>query len=303
MTGQQGDVTDGAELERLEQVMSAINADERWPWSITGQPNGGEQGGAWYVEAPWGRTGVLKTSGPSWATQMLHAEPAIATVRRAGYPTPAWIKSGRTADGTGYQLQERLPGAPLSSVDTGSAKAMIATISLQSGLDPAPERNWNDFVVAQLTRNMDSLCSSAATAGPSGVHLVDVCRWLSGDLDARDCPRSDMVHGDFRPGNVLLVNGDVTAVVDVEAIGSGTRAFDFATLLSYGPIDVDAVELLVTAGISAGGRHALRACAAMVFLDLVRFVAGRHDATSEHTASEAALLVERAVTIDALTSR
>ncbi|OII05414.1 phosphotransferase family protein [Curtobacterium sp. MCBA15_008] len=302
MIGQQGDVTNGSEQERLEQVLKTINADERWPWFITGHPKGGEQGGAWYVEASRGRTAVLKISGPSWATQMLHAGPAVALVRRAGYPTPAWIKSGRTADGTGYLLQERVPGAALASVDVGSAKALVATLAMQEGLDPGPERNWNDFVVGQLTRNMDSLCSAASTAGPSGKHLVDVCWRLAGDLDARDWPRSDMVHGDFRPANVLLVNAAVTGVVDVEAIGSGTRAFDFATLLSYGPIDVGAVELLVTAGISAGGRQALRACAALVFLDLIRFVVGRHGATSEHTAAETAQLLERAAMIDTLTS-
>jgi aminoglycoside phosphotransferase (APT) family kinase protein len=126
-------------------------------------------------------------------------------------------------------------------------------------------QDWNDFVVDQLTRNMDSLCSAASTAGPNGLDLVDVCRRLAGDLDARHSPHSDMVHGDIRLGNVLLVNRAVTGVVDVEAITSGTRAFDFATLLSYGPIDVGAVELLVTAGNPAATDRARSASTSPFF--------------------------------------
>ena len=296
-------MTGDVERDRVERILDMITAHEGTAWTIAGRPDGGEQGGAWYVEGAQGQSAVLKTSGPSWARQMLDAESAVAKIRRAGYPTPAWITCGRATDGTGWQLQERVPGTRLASVDAGSARAFVAVVDLQAGLDPAPGRNWNDFVVDQLTRNLDDLCSAAATAGPSGVALVDVCRRLAEDLDARDWPRSDMVHGDFRPGNVLLVDGQVTGVVDIEAIGSGTRAFDLATLLSHGPMDADAVELIVTAGLHAGGRRALRACVALVFLDLVRFVAARPDASPEHTASEAARLVERAAVIEALTSR
>ncbi|WP_248704801.1 phosphotransferase family protein [Curtobacterium sp. MWU13-2055] len=303
MTGQRCGVLGGVERERAERVLDTINADERWLWVIAGRPDGGEQGGAWYVEGVDGRTAVLKISDPSWAEQMLLAEEAVGMVRRAGYPTPAWIRCGRTADGIGYQLQERVPGARLTSVDVGGARALISTIDLQAGLNPAPGRNWNDFVVDQLTRDMGNLCSASATAGASGMALVEMCRRLADDVDARDWPCSDMVHGDFRPANVLLMNGEVTGVVDVEAIGSGTRAFDFATLLSYGPIDGDAVELIVNAGSLAGGEQALRACVALVFLDLVRFAAARPDATPETTAFEGARLVERAAMVEALTNR
>lgn len=184
------------------------------------------------------------------------------------------------------------------AVDTRTATALIATITLQDGLDPVPKRNWNDFVVDQLTRNMEMLGSAAASAGSAGIQLVELCRRLADDVDDRCWPRSDMVHGDFRPGNVLMMDGKVTGVVDVEA-----RAFDFATLLSFEQIDADAVELLVAAGAAAGGRQALRACTAMVFLDLVRFVAGRPGASSDQTARESGRLAGRAATIHALTSR
>ena len=39
-----------------------------------------------------------------------------------------------------------------------------------------------------------------------------------------------MVHADLNPGNVLVRDGAVVAVVDIENAGSGTRATDLTTL-------------------------------------------------------------------------
>ena len=40
-----------------------------------------------------------------------------------------------------------------------------------------------------------------------------------------------MVHADLNPSNVLVRDGAVVAVVDIENAGSGTRATDLTTLL------------------------------------------------------------------------
>ena len=42
-----------------------------------------------------------------------------------------------------------------------------------------------------------------------------------------------MVHADLNPGNVLVRDGAVVAVVDIGNAGSGTRATDLTTLVWY----------------------------------------------------------------------
>jgi hypothetical protein len=60
----------------------------------------------------------------------------------------------------------------------------------------------------------------------------------------------------------------VTGVIDIEALGSGTRAFDYATLLDYDLADATAVELLVAAGTEVAGPAVLAHCFVHVVLDL-----------------------------------
>ena len=43
-------------------------------------------------------------------------------------------------------------------------------------------------------------------------------------------PSNDLVHGDLSPANVLIRDGEVAAVIDVEALGAGSRLHDLATL-------------------------------------------------------------------------
>jgi aminoglycoside phosphotransferase (APT) family kinase protein len=43
----------------------------------------------------------------------------------------------------------------------------------------------------------------------------------------------DMVHADLNPGNVLVRDEAVVAVVDIGNAGSGTRATDLTTLVWY----------------------------------------------------------------------
>lgn len=87
-----------------------------------------------------------------------------------------------------------------------------------------------------------------------------------------------MVHGDFRHSNVLFDRGTVSGVIDIEAIGSGPRVNDYATLLDHTDIEPDALELLVDAAVEAAGPDALRACFALVTMDLARFSYNRSPA-------------------------
>jgi aminoglycoside phosphotransferase (APT) family kinase protein len=87
------------------------------------------------------------------------------------------------------------------------------------------------------------------------------------------------VHGDLRLGNVLFHLERVSAVIDIEAVGSGTRAFDYATLLDHEPADEHVVQLLVDAASQVAGPSVLAYSFGHVVLDLAQFVHSRQFAS------------------------
>jgi aminoglycoside phosphotransferase (APT) family kinase protein len=109
-----------------------------------------------------------------------------------------------------------------------------------------------------------------------------------------------MVHGDFRPANVLFDAGRISGVIDIEALGSGTRAFDYATLLDHSDMRPDALELLIRAGSDVAGPAVLRACLAHVVLDLVRFMRDAFASKAQLT-ERTRTLTTRVETVDRLT--
>lgn len=278
-------------------VIREVNEQSGTVWVLTGRLPGGSQSGAWGVVTADGVAGVLKiATTPEWARQVVRAERAIATVRQAGYPTPAWLAVGTTTAGFGFQIQEKVTGAPIEVVSLHQAEAFVAVLERQNGVDPDPERCWNDFLADQLTSGWRRMRATVSATGPLGHELVDRCDLLLHDVESFTAPRTDMVHGDFRPANILFDHdqGRVSGVVDIEAIGSGTRAFDYATLLSHSEIEPDAVDLLAHAGAEAAGRGILHACFAQVALDLVRFIDQRTSLTGEERLGNLRALIDRA---------
>ncbi len=304
----------GDEYGRLTAIAVEATADleERTgrPWRLGGQVTGGRQGGVWELtpgsqeSAVPAAPVVLKVaSDPAWSSQVVRAAAAVRTVLRAGYPTPSWVHVGSTSAGLGYQVQERVDGRPVSDVTASEATELIRVIESQRGLDPDPDRCWSDFVVDQLTDRAGDLTAAAEWIGPAGNDLVRRCRLLAAECETVPWPRDDMVHGDFRPANVLFRDGGVQAVVDIEAIGSGTRAVDYATLLSHESVAPDAVTMLVGAGVRAAGSAVFGACVAFAFLDLVRFSVGRAPDRRDDVDRTVALLSDRAAVVMATIAR
>lgn len=87
-------------------------------------------------------------------------------------------------------------------------------------------------------------------------------------------PGGDLVHGDFNTCNVLLDQGRVSAVIDVEELGSGTRVIDYACLLREAYVERydDEVRLVLRrAGEAIAGPGALAVCAAATAFHIVKF--------------------------------
>ena len=90
-----------------------------------------------------------------------------------------------------------------------------------------------------------------------------------------------MVHADLNPGNVLVRDGAVVAVVDIGNAGSGTRATDLTTLQWYtfqGPLDGARRQMWMRILALVGWEGAAVLAATRILLELefpIRH--GRHD--------------------------
>lgn len=240
----------------------------------------------------------------NWTSQVLRAQRAVSRVRAAGYPTPAWTSVGVTSTGVGYQVQEFVDGGELDLIGTGEARELIRVLELQRDLDPDPDRCWNDFLAEEVTSGLSALQTGVAAAGEAGRELAAACDRLLGEVEGGQIrwPRADMVHGDFRMANILFQHGTVVGVIDIEAIGSGTRVFDYATLLDHPRIEPAALRLLVEAAVCIAGPDVLRTCFAWVALDLTRFmVAAALPAAEEELAHRVRGLARRVGDVDRLT--
>jgi Ser/Thr protein kinase RdoA (MazF antagonist) len=133
-------------------------------------------------------------------------------------------------------------------------------IELHAGLDPLPERDWSAYVLTELDARKEQLRRSAPGTGG----LVDHYEQLLAQVTPVELPGGDLVHGDFNSCNVLVHQGQVSGAIDIEALGSGTRAIDYAWLLreayAEGAHD-DVIRLIRRAGEAVAGPRALAFCA------------------------------------------
>ncbi|MFJ1927843.1 MULTISPECIES: phosphotransferase [unclassified Streptomyces] len=156
-----------------------------------------------------------------------------------------------------------------------SALSLVGVLEIYAGLDPSPERRWSQFVTDPMTGHRDE--NSQRPAGrprpADGRKPAQACERLPAAHGPVTFPSGDLVHGDFRPGNILCHAERISGVIDIEALGSGTRVLDYATLLSAHGITPEAMDILGTAGERVAGALAHRF--AHLVLGLTAFVRQR----------------------------
>jgi hypothetical protein len=267
---------------RTFEVLSYVNAVHALSYRFVRRLAGGVQSGASEVCDPDGRRAVLKWSTDrSWAEQVVRAGPAVERARAAGWPTPRWLAVGVTPDGHPYQIQEFVDGRPIGRLDAAGVRQLLDLVDGHAGLDPDPGRNWSEWVTDVVFRGRDGARDAARRVDASAAGLVDRFDGLCAEYRGYRLPAADLVHGDLNPGNVLVAGGRIVGVIDVEAIGSGTRAVDLVGLLrtAYAQeADPATLATLGRAAVAAAGPAGLVLCAAVGFFTLTVFVARRDPA-------------------------
>ena len=212
---------------------------------------GGVNGGAVRVQLAGRADAVLKAvprAHPDHLDETLRAQRVVEHMRGHGYPTPAWLGVGATATHV-WHLMHFVDAAPAPELTSSLVEQLMEIIELQAGRASEPYDHWSyawrvatgqESVVAgpdpHETPEQSLLRHSVARlSGYSPVvsALVERLRLVCADVPPpREAP--DMVHADLStPGNVLVRDGAVVAVVDIGNAGSGTRATDLTTLAWY----------------------------------------------------------------------
>lgn len=243
----QGTHAEEIPAEVLDGVTSAVGAEV----TLLGRLTGGVNGGATRVQLAGGARAVLKAvprAHPDHLDETLRAQRIVEHMRRRGYPTPAWLAVGATATHV-WHLMDFVDAAPAQELNASLIEQLIEIIELQTGQASEPYDHWSyawrvatgrDSAVAgqvldeapehSLLRQSIARLSGYSSAVSA---LVERLRLVCADVpQPRDAP--DMVHADLAtPGNILVRDGAVMAVVDIGNAGSGTRAIDLTTLVWY----------------------------------------------------------------------
>ena len=211
--------------EVLADVAGVVGAEV----TVLSRLSGGVNAGAMRVQLARRANAVLKAvprAHPDHLDDTLRAQRVVEHMRRCGYPTPAWLGVGATATHV-WHLMDFVDAAPVPELTPSFVEQLMEIVELQAG--QASEPYDHSLYAWRVATGQES-----AVAGLSGYSsvvsaLVERLRLVCADVPPpREAP--DMVHADLNPSNVLVRDGAVVAIVDIENAGSGTRATDLTTL-------------------------------------------------------------------------
>jgi hypothetical protein len=261
-------------------VLAHVNAVESSAWELAGKLTGGYQAGAWRLMGADGTKAVLKWwDQPWWAKRVLEAAPLIEDIRRQGYPTPAWLAVGVTPDDHPYEVQELVPGVAPEGLDLHVAKHVVDLVLMQRRMRLATDVNWSQYVMSTVFDDPDGRKGRLAAMSQELAGAVQALELLVARDSELHLSDQEMVHGDMNVSNLLRVDDHVTGVVDIEAIGRGSAAFDLLTPVRQARLwdgDEEAVNLLEQTALEHYGAATVRVVAACTILDILTFGANHY---------------------------
>lgn len=263
----------------VEEVVGEVNRARGLRLAVRGRFAEGLQGGAWELADAEGQSYVLKVRRTDPRASVRDVGLAVERVRGAGYPTPRWVAAGELDNGLAYLVQEFADGTASTPLTPDNIGPVLDTLKLHAGLDPLPSRDRNADALAVATdRGPGGLRHAVAALGASGTALLDRYDRLLDAAGPAALPDGDLVHGDFNSINILLRGGPVSAVIDIDELGSGTRVLDYAALLREAYVEgyhPDVAARIHEAAEQVAGPAVLAWCAAPAAFFIAPFKA-RH---------------------------
>lgn len=264
---------------QLEALVHFINQRHGTVYRLAHRLPGGTRG-AYELMTAQGERAVLKcATHPQRTDQLRRTALIVARLRAVGYPAPAYLLVGAMPDGTSYYVQEFMPARPLEQITPPILDPLLAVNDLQGGHRLAVEQNWSTYVRRVVFAGESGWAGALRGYSAATADLLTAVEQTTRPYSAAVLPVTDIVHGDFGQDNVLVDDGRITAVIDLEAAGCGTRAIDLAVLLGWGYDETTPVArarlLSRIAEIAGPGGAAI--CLSYQIINMVAYAMGHHE--------------------------
>ncbi len=202
------------------------------PYRLVGQMRGGESGAHKFIGTD-GRPLVIKwDSRPE--SRELRGEAVVLSERlrmSAGWPVPAAsVVDTREAR---FVIQEIMPGTPPEHLDHRLVEQLLDLHSRRLGLArPEDPKHWPTALIRTLVLGGEGYCCHASLRDYDDRtrSLVERVEAFGSTIDGQDLTGDDIVHWDLHPGNLLIDNGVLAAVIDTDFSTVGDAAFDLVIL-------------------------------------------------------------------------
>ncbi len=137
------------------------------------------------------------------------------------------------ADDYVFVLQEFMRGQTISHLSRGLVESLSALHDrrLQLSVDDRPNR-WANDMIEILVEGGNGYClhQSLRDFDSRTRRVVERIEELGRSLKPSDLGGTDVVHGDLHPGNLLEVDGQLSAVIDMDYTRAGDADFDLTML-------------------------------------------------------------------------
>jgi homoserine kinase type II len=182
----------------------------------------------------------------------------VAFLAEHGYPTPAPLQAG-----TGPVLEAERPIAVFPWAAGEVPEAMTEPLAKRVGALLARMHlltaDWDDEQVPVIDRAAllrEALASRPDLAGVDAWHAA-MRRFLDGraaDLERLERLPAGPLHHDLHRQNLLVADGEVTAVLDFDELNRGPLVIDVARVLQYAALDAPELRLPreITEAVLAG---------------------------------------------------
>lgn len=159
--------------------------------------------------------------------------------------------------GTGVLLVlQHLPGQADPPITRELIDHLLTLQGLQAGLADGPAEPWRELMAATLLEGLDGYCEhgSLRDFSTQSQALLDRILGTARTVDWSEIPSDDLVHYDFHPSNILATGGQVTGIVDWDAVQPGDLTLDLAmlTFTCAWRAESDVLDHLWTAFLSHG---------------------------------------------------
>ena len=137
------------------------------------------------------------------------------------------------AEGITFIIQEFMAGSPPEAMSHALIEQLLELHRRRMGMaEPSDVDRWSETLITTLTHGGTGYCRHDALRGYTDQtrSLIERVEHCGADLDPGHFGGEDIVHWDLHPGNLLVLDGQLSAVIDTDFAMIGDGRFDLVMI-------------------------------------------------------------------------